>query len=314
MRLGDWGIEVVSTREQLVELAALATALAPERPYTADELEHAERAYPGSVRLLVRSGDAAIGYGTVGRIYVFAPDFDGAWAEIGVVDDHRRQRHRQRAVPSACPGTLRRSGRRRCTSPPASRGPTGSPGWSAAAFAEYERSRAVALDVPSAEVRPVDAPAGIEITTLAERPDLLRALHAVADATAHDIPGQDEPHTAGTFEEWVAYDIEGPHTRRDAIFIALAGDEIAGYASLGFPGAYPTVAWHDMTGVMPAYRGRGIAGALKRAAVAWAAANGIVTLETENNVENAPMRAINLALGYQPQPDQVIMRGPLSSE
>jgi RimJ/RimL family protein N-acetyltransferase len=69
-----------------------------------------------------------------------------------------------------------------------------------------------------------------------------------------------------------------------------------------------------MTGVMPAYRGRGIAGALKRATVAWAAANGVVTLETENNVENAPMRAINLALGYQPQPDQVIMRGPLSSQ
>ncbi len=310
--MDGWSIEVVSTREQLVELASLATALAPERPYTADELEHAERAYPGAVRLLVRAGSEPVGFGTVGRIYVFAADFDGAWAEIGVLDDHRR-----RGIGSELYRRL--SGHAAGIGKAALHVPTSAArpdaiGWlERRGFAEYERSRAVALDVPSAVVRPVDPPAGIEITTLAERPDLLRALHAVADATSHDIPGQDEPHTAGTFEEFVAYDIEGPHTRLDAIFLALAGDEVAGYASLGFPGAYPTVAWHDMTGVMPAYRGRGIAGALKRATVAWAAANGFVTLETENNVENAPMRAINLALGYQPQPDQIIMRGPLAT-
>ena len=311
--MADWSIEVVSDREQLVELAALATALAPERPYTADELEHGERVYPGAVRLLARAGGRAIGYGTVGRIYVFSPDFDGAWAEIGVVDD-RRQRGIGSELYRQLSGHAAAIGKTALHVPTSEARPDAIAWLERRSFTEYERSRAVALDVLSAAVAPVDPPPGVEITTLAERPDLLRALHAVADATAHDIPGPDEPHTAGTFEEFVAYDVDGPQSRREAIFIALAGDEVAGYASLGFPGAYPTLAWHDMTGVMPAFRGRGIAGALKRAAVVWAAANGIDTLETENNVENAPMRAINLALGYQPQPDQVIMRGPLSTE
>ena len=91
-----------------------------------------------------------------------------------------------------------------------------------------------------------------------------------------------------------------------------ADGTFAGYASLCVPGADPTTAWHDMTGVMPAFRGRGIAGALKRAAIGWAAANDFARLETENNVGNAPMRAINAALGYAPLPDQIILRGPLA--
>jgi GNAT superfamily N-acetyltransferase len=74
------------------------------------------------------------------------------------------------------------------------------------------------------------------------------------------------------------------------------------------------MAWHDMTAVLPAYRGRGIAKALKRATIAWAIDNGLVVLETGNDVENAPMRAVNLGLGYEPIPDEVGFRGPLADE
>jgi RimJ/RimL family protein N-acetyltransferase len=71
------------------------------------------------------------------------------------------------------------------------------------------------------------------------------------------------------------------------------------------------VAWHDMTAVLRAWRGRGLAGALKRATIGWAIANGLATLETGNDVDNAAMRAVNARLGYAPAADRLVLRGPL---
>jgi GNAT superfamily N-acetyltransferase len=305
-------IRVAGTAD-LPAIAALSYEVAPEMALTAEELAHEDTLTPGGRRFVAEVDSALAGLGVAGIFYSREPEFEGSWTTLQV-----REPFRRRGIGGALlarvadhAAVLGKGSLHMWTSEAR---PEVAPWLARRGFAEHERAKYVALSLVGLEPPAVDPPAGVEITTLAERPDLLRALHAVADATAHDIPGQDEPHTAGTFEEFVAYDVDGPQSRREAIFIALAGDEVAGYASLGFPGAYPTLAWHDMTGVMPAFRGRGIAGALKRAAVVWAAANGIDTLETENNVENAPMRAINLALGYQPQPDEVIMRGPLSSE
>ena len=74
-----------------------------------------------------------------------------------------------------------------------------------------------------------------------------------------------------------------------------------------------TVAWHDMTAVRRAWRGRGIARVLKEATIAWAIDHGLTALETGNDVDNAPMRAVNARLGYEPMPDEVFFRGPLFS-
>lgn len=67
-----------------------------------------------------------------------------------------------------------------------------------------------------------------------------------------------------------------------------------------------------MTGVARDWRGRGIATALKRATIDWALANGVGALAGANDTVNAPMRAVNSRLGYQPQPDEIQFRGPLS--
>ena len=69
-----------------------------------------------------------------------------------------------------------------------------------------------------------------------------------------------------------------------------------------------------MTAVAPAHRGRGIATALKRATIVWAIEAGMRVLETGNDVENAPMRAVNATLGYRPIPDEIGLRGPLADE
>ena len=36
-----------------------------------------------------------------------------------------------------------------------------------------------------------------------------------------------------------------------------------------------------------------------------------VELRTGNDVDNAPMRAVNARLGYEPMPDLLTMRGPV---
>ena len=127
-----------------------------------------------------------------------------------------------------------------------------------------------------------------------------------------DIPGSDEAHSAGSYEEWLARCVESPGIPRDGYFAALIDGRVAGYASLEIPGAHPNIAWHDMTAVARAYRGRGVATALKRATIAWAKAAGLERLQTENSIDNAAMRAVNARLGYQPMPDEVTLRGPLA--
>jgi len=87
---------------------------------------------------------------------------------------------------------------------------------------------------------------------------------------------------------------------------------VIGYASLLLLAGNPNVAWHGMTAVARAWRGKGVASALKRATIAWAIANGIETLETANDEANAPMRAVNGRLGYTPLPDEIYYRGPVA--
>ena len=61
-----------------------------------------------------------------------------------------------------------------------------------------------------------------------------------------------------------------------------------------------------MTAVRRAWRGRGSRRALKRGDDrAGRSTTGSTALETGNDVDNAPMRAVNARLGYQPLPDEL---------
>jgi RimJ/RimL family protein N-acetyltransferase len=66
-----------------------------------------------------------------------------------------------------------------------------------------------------------------------------------------------------------------------------------------------------MTAVARDWRGRGVAGALKRATIRWAIEHGLEALDTGNDPDNAAMRAVNARLGFRPMPDFMTMRGPL---
>ena len=116
----------------------------------------------------------------------------------------------------------------------------------------------------------------------------------------------------GTLEEFRVRDVDRASIPPGGFAVALeaASGRVVGYANLHASCAgNPTVAWHGMTAVARDWRGRGVASALKRATIAWAAANGIEALETANDTDNAPMRAVNERLGYRPLPDEIYYRG-----
>jgi len=98
-------------------------------------------------------------------------------------------------------------------------------------------------------------------------------MYEVACEAFPDIPGA-EDEIMESYEDWLAHHMQGSGDLPEATFLALAGDEVVGYSKFSLTAAQPTTANHDMTGVKRVWRGRGIAGALKRAQIAWAKQQG----------------------------------------
>jgi mycothiol synthase len=179
-------------------------------------------------------------------------------------------------------------------------------------FAEAGRNSLLVLDLTAIDMPAVVAPDGIEIVTWAERPDAAPGMYEVAREAYPDVPGEEDAEME-PFEQWLSMDMQGSGDRPEATFVAIAADEVVAYAKLSLSLARPTVAMHDMTGVRRAWRGRGIAGALKAAEIAWAKDNGYERLETQNEERNEPIRRLNQRHGYVVEPGSVTVRGPLAT-
>jgi GNAT superfamily N-acetyltransferase len=123
-----------------------------------------------------------------------------------------------------------------------------------------------------------------------------------------DIPGRDADYRP-SFEEWRTNELERPVRRPELMLVALAGGEVAGFASLG---AFGAEAHHGLTAVRRSWRRRGIATALKLAQIDAAKRAGFERIRTESVEANVPMRTLNTRLGYRPAPGSVIFRGPLA--
>jgi len=175
-------------------------------------------------------------------------------------------------------------------------------------FVQVGAEKAVVLDLATIEPPDVDPPAGIRIASRAEEPDRLDGMYAIAVQADEDIPG-----SAGvqTYAQWRAQDIDKPSRRPELCFIALAGEEVVGYAVLQ---AYGDEAFHGLTATRRDWRGKGVATALKRAQIAAAKRAGFRRLLTESEERNEPMRRLNEKLGFVPAPEwsTVVMRGPLA--
>ena len=96
-------------------------------------------------------------------------------------------------------------------------------------FVQVGAEKAVVLDLTAIEPPAVEPPAGVRIASRAEVPDRLEDMYAVAVQADEDIPGS---VGVQTFEQWRAMEIDKPSRRPELCFLALAGDEVVGYAAL----------------------------------------------------------------------------------
>lgn len=140
----------------------------------------------------------------------------------------------------------------------------------------------------------------LQLVTLAswadrDRWDKLTALHG---ETMLDIP-HTVPIHPWRREEIVAEFTNNPRVLADRVWLALDGDRLAGVSYLAYPPQRGNV-WTEYTGVARAYRGRGVARAVKMETLAQAIGLGVGSVRTANDEQNAAILHINEALAYQP--------------
>lgn len=150
--------------------------------------------------------------------------------------------------------------------------------------------------------------AGIRFASLAELGDTdeaRRKLHALNEEAAMDVPGSDRtPRPYDAFADQVF----GAHWfRAEGQIVALASETWIGLSAAGIFDETHS-AYNMFTGVLPDYRGRGIAQALKLLAIRYARRARATYVRTNNDSENAPMLAVNRKLGYVPEPGYYRMR------
>ncbi len=176
-------------------------------------------------------------------------------------------------------------------------------------FERFVHEQMLELDLAAIDPPAVAPPPGVEIVRWSERPDSARGMYEVALEAYPDVPG-DEDEPIEPFAGWLAHDMQGSGDRPEATFVAFAGEEVVGYSKFHLMAAQPTVAMHDITGVKRAWRGRGIAAALKAAQIAWAKEQGYERLTTLNEDNNAPIQKLNARFGYRPGVGRSTWRGP----
>lgn len=143
------------------------------------------------------------------------------------------------------------------------------------------------------------APPGIEVTSLdrwGDTADHRRAVFELNRTCSGDIPGRGEFFA---FEEWERLRLAGLGTRLDGVVLAFAGDVPVGLCQLTAPPSRPW-AFIEMTGVLRAYRRRGVAAAMKTRAFAAARSWGCTEIRTAHHPTNRPAIAANEALGFRP--------------
>lgn len=150
-----------------------------------------------------------------------------------------------------------------------------------------------------------DEPPGIPLVT--RTPELEPAMYELALQAYPDQPGRSGSRIS-EYAGWRGWSID-PHPP-EACFIALDGARLIAYGFLERGEAHWT---HGFMAVDRAYRGRGLAGAIKRAQIAWARANGVARLRTATETRLTSMRSLNDRLGYVPLYDEIVLRGPVAS-
>jgi RimJ/RimL family protein N-acetyltransferase len=152
---------------------------------------------------------------------------------------------------------------------------------------------------------------GIRFFSLADVGDTeeaRRKLFAVNVKASADTPGSDGGFPS--FEEFNELFNTSSWFRPAGQIIAADGDKYIGLAAVAYFAETNSMG-NNITGVLPGYRGRKIAQALKLLTIRYAKACGAASIRTSNDSENAPMLAINRKLGYKPLPGNYLLHKQL---
>jgi mycothiol synthase len=276
------------TADDLAAWCEVWNAITPREPIRVDELERRIARQPERLYLLAED----VGVGCVaptdssGRLYVGVRVLPEARRRgIGsalyeLVVDHARRLGPEwlsTMVSGGEPEALAWAERRGCE--------------------EYGRQVELVRELGGGERRP-EPPDGIRVVELTE--DLYDAAYELTQEAWEDLPTEVKVD-APSYEVWLEEEVPGP-----VAFVALDDGAVVGFAALLERG--PGLLEHGLTATRRTHRRRGIATALKRTEIAWAAEQGYRELITFTQDRNEGMQAINLALGFRPEPPWISMR------
>ncbi|TWD80256.1 ribosomal protein S18 acetylase RimI-like enzyme [Kribbella amoyensis] len=155
---------------------------------------------------------------------------------------------------------------------------------------EMSHSRAALASLP----KPADVPDGLQLVSYEQLTprQVWTATIAVADGDPSGLS-----HVP-PYDDWYATDWNHPDLRRDLSFAVLDAERVVSFVTTtADPGR--GVIWSNLTGTVPAYRGRGLAKVVKSHALARSREAGLTAAYTGNDAGNRPMLAVNHWLGYR---------------
>jgi mycothiol synthase len=140
------------------------------------------------------------------------------------------------------------------------------------------------------------------IDQLRDDPERNQKLCDLGNAVSNDVP-LGMPATALTLEQFQKSILEISWAREKAFVVAIFDGRYIGLNNIGIDSNGN--AFVDVTGVLPEFRGRGLAQALKLKGIEWAISQGIEEMATSNDLVNAPMLAVNEKMGFVRQPASI---------
>ena len=286
-------IRPASSDEDFAGYVEVWNAITPREPITVAETRRRLEAQPWRLYLVAEQEGRVVGTGFAGR----SDSVGRAFFAVRVLPESRRQGIGMALYDACRPHAAELeattiSGR-------IAEGDSESRLWAAnRGFAEVGRDLELVRELRE-EPRPV-SPEGIEIKEVAASDH--DAVYGIAVECWPDM-ATSEPIPAPSYDDWAQEELRGP-----VVFGAFERGRMVGYAALVTRPASPKVLEHGFTAVVRSHRGRGIATALKRAQLAWAAGHGYRELVTYTQEGNEPMRAINEKLGYRLQPAWILVR------
>jgi mycothiol synthase len=165
---------------------------------------------------------------------------------------------------------------------------------------EVEQVIALPAELPEARI-----PDGVDVVSIAYRPELLREAHSLAQAEGYADMAIDGDVVI-SLEDWLRDEATLPA----GSFVALDRGRIVGFSGL-MRNDNPGLAEDGLTVVARDWRRRGLALALKRLELAWAAENGFSEVFTWTQRRNEGMRKVNEQLGYTYRTVGLKMMGPV---